>query len=374
MTSIAIAHDYLTQRGGAERVVLALHREFPEATIHTTLYDAGGTYPEFRDARIVTSPLNRVGLFRHSHRAALPFLAGAASRLRIDADVVIASSSGWAHGFDIRGKSLIYCHAPARWLYQPREYLGGPMYASGPGLALAALRPALTGWDRRAAKRADRYLCNSRVVRDRVAQAYGIDAALVHAPLSLDVAGVAQPVPDLVDWAESGYLLVVSRLLPYKNVDQVIEAVRGLDERLVVVGAGPERHRLERLLPENARIVTHLTDSQIRWTYAHASTLIAPSLEDYGLTPLEGGAYGKPTLALRAGGYLDTVVEGVTGLFFDAATPESVRGAIHEVRQRTWDLDAIAHHMTQFTEARFADRLRAEVADLLGAGDLRKSG
>jgi glycosyltransferase involved in cell wall biosynthesis len=239
------------------------------------------------------------------------------------------------------------------------------MYASGPGLALAALRPSLTGWDRRAARRADRYLCNSRVVRERIAEAYGIDAALVHAPLSLDVEGPAEPVPDLLDWVDAGYLLVVSRLLPYKNVDQVIEAVRGLDERLVVVGAGPERHHLERILPDNARIVSNLTDAQIRWTYAHASALIAPSLEDYGLTPLEAGAFGKPTLALRAGGYLDTVVEGVTGLFFDAASPASVRGAIHAVRSRSWDLDAIAHHMAQFTEKRFADRIRAEVAGLL---------
>jgi glycosyltransferase involved in cell wall biosynthesis len=366
VVTVAIAHDYLTQRGGAERVVLALHRAFPEATIHATLYDADGTYPEFRDARIVTSPINKVGVFRRNHRAALPFLASAASRFRIDADVVVASSSGWAHGFDIQGKCLVYCHAPARWLYQPNEYLGGPMYASGKGLALAALRPALLRWDRRAAHRADRYLCNSRVVRTRIAEAYGIEASLVHAPLSLDMGAGTHPVEELLDWAPGGYLLVVSRLLPYKNVDRVVEAVRGLDdERLVVVGAGPELHHLERILPPNARIVSHLTDAQIRWTYAHASALVAPSLEDYGLTPLEAGAWGKPILALRAGGYLDTVLEGVTGLFFDAATPEAVLGAIREVRERTWDPEAIAHHMTQFTEERFARRLHDEVAGLL---------
>ena len=150
---VAIAHDYLTQRGGAERVVLALHRAFPEATIHTTLYDPDGTYPEFRDARIETSPLNKVGRLRRSHRAALPFLAPASSRLRIDADVVVASSSGWAHGFAITGRRLVYCHAPARWLYQPVEYLGGPPYSSARGLALAAMRPFLLRWDRRAAAR-----------------------------------------------------------------------------------------------------------------------------------------------------------------------------------------------------------------------------
>ncbi len=362
---VAIAHDYLTQRGGAERVVLAMHRTFPEATIHTTLYDPDGTYPEFRDARIVTSPLNRVGRLRHSHRAALPFLAPASSRLHVDADVVVASSSGWAHGFDMTGSSLVYCHAPARWLYQPAEYLGGAPSTSPKRLALTALRPFLLRWDRRAAARADRYLCNSRVVRDRIAEAYGITAEVVPAPVGIDTSGAAEPIPALTDWADDGYLLVVSRLLPYKNVDRVLEAVRGLDERLVVVGAGPEREALSDVLPANARIVSDLTDGEMRWAYAHATALVAPSLEDYGLTPIEAGAWGRPTLALRAGGYLDTVAEGVSGMFFDVPTPEAIRAAVVANRDRSWDAAAIRAHLEQFTEARFAERLRAEVTGLL---------
>ncbi len=365
---VAIAHDYLTQRGGAERVVLAMHRAFPEAAIHTTLYDPDGTYPEFRDARIVTSPLNRIGRLRRSHRAALPFLAPASSRLHVDADVVVASSSGWAHGFDMTGRSLVYCHAPARWLYQPAEYLGGAPYTSAKGLALTAMRPFLLRWDRRAAARADRYLCNSRVVRDRIAEAYGITAEVVPAPVGIDTDGAVDPVPELANWADDGYLLVVSRLLPYKNVDRVLEAVRGLDERLVVVGAGPEREALTAALPANARIVSDLTDAQMRWAYSHATALVAPSLEDYGLTPIEAAAWGRPTLALRAGGYLDTVAEGVSGLFFDAPTPAAIRTAVLANRGRTWDDSLIRAHMQQFTEDRFAERLRAEVAGLLPAG------
>jgi glycosyltransferase involved in cell wall biosynthesis len=364
---VAIAHDYLTQRGGAERVVLALHRAFPDATIHTTLYDPDATYPEFRAAHIETSPLNKVGRLRRSHRAALPFLAPASSRLRIDADVVVASSSGWAHGFAMTGRRLVYCHAPARWLYQPVEYLGGPPYTSAKGLALTAMRPFLLRWDRRAAARADRYLCNSRVVRERIAEAYGITAEVVPAPVGIDTSGDTEPVPALADWAD-GYLLVVSRLLPYKNVDRVVEAVRGLEERLVVVGAGPELAPLTASLPANARIVSDLPDSQMRWAYAHARALVAPSHEDYGLTPIEAGAWGKPTLALRAGGYLDTVAEDVSGLFFDTPTPEAIRAAVAAHRGRSWDAAAIRTHMEQFTEARFAARLQSEVAGLLHRG------
>jgi hypothetical protein len=115
--TVAIAHDYLTQRGGAERVVLSLLEAFPDATVHTTLYDPEATYPEFRDARIVTSPLNRLGLIRRHHRVALPLLAPAARRLRVDADVTIASTSGWAHGFDVAGRLLVWWLL--LWLFGP---------------------------------------------------------------------------------------------------------------------------------------------------------------------------------------------------------------------------------------------------------------
>ena len=148
--TVAIAHDYLTQRGGAERVVLTMLEAFPDATLYTTLYDPESTYPEFRDARIVTSALDRFGPLRRHHRAALPLLAAASSRLRVDADVTVVSSSGWAHGFDISGRRLVYCHNPARWLYQADDYLGGSSSRARTGrLALALGAPPLRRWDRR---------------------------------------------------------------------------------------------------------------------------------------------------------------------------------------------------------------------------------
>ncbi len=358
---VAIAHDYLTQRGGAERVVLALHRAFPDATIHTTLYDPDGTYPEFRDAKVVVSPINRIAPLRREHRAALPLLPYAVSRLPVDADVVVTSSSGWAHGVPTTGRKLVYCHAPARWLYQADAYLGGPANSSMRGRALSVLSGRLRRWDRRAAASADRYLANSTVVRDRVAAAYGIEAHVLHPPHGIDPVGPQQPVTALADWAEGGYLLVVSRLLPYKNVDVAIEAVRGLPERLVVVGSGPLEARLRAGAPDNVRIVTGLSDAELRWTYAHARTLLAPSLEDFGLTPLEAAAFGTPTLALHAGGYLDTIDERVNGTFFEQPTVEEVRAAIVTGRDRAWDAAAIRAHAERFSEAHFRERIRAEV-------------
>jgi glycosyltransferase involved in cell wall biosynthesis len=363
--TVAIAHDYLTQRGGAERVVLAMHRAFPDAPIYTALYDPEHTYPEFRDARIITSALNDVGVLRRHHRASLPLLPLAARGMHISEDVVLASSSGWAHGFSATGRRLVYCHAPARWLYQAEAYLGAGHRESVRGLALLSLTPWLKRWDKRHALAADRYLANSRVVRDRMREAYGIEASVLPAPHAMDADAPQHPVAALDGWDD--YHLVVSRLLPYKNVEAAVEAFRDLPERLVIVGHGPLRRSLERHLPANVRLLSNLTDAQLRWVYAHSRALVAPALEDYGLTPLEAAAYGKPTLALGAGGYLDTVVPGRTGLFFDQPTPLAIRTAVLAARQTDWSAERIRHHAVQFSEPVFRAALRDAVAELVAA-------
>lgn len=364
---VAIAHDYLTQRGGAERVALSLLRAFPDAELYTTLYRPEGTFPEFREARIVTSWLNQVAAFRRDHRLALPLLAAAANSLRIEADVVVASSSGWAHGFPTSGAKLVYCHSPARYLYLSEQYLGGNrrgLKGLSKALLLKALRRPLIAWDQKAARSADRYLCNSTVIQQRIRDTYGIEAHVLAPPHTMVATGAQTPVAELQDWADSGFYLVVSRLLPYKNVAAAIQAFEGLSERLVIVGRGPERDRLRSLASTNVRLVEGLSDAALRWCYAQANALLAPSFEDFGLTPLEAGAFGKPTLALGAGGYLDTVVPGRTGAFFPTPSPSDIRAAVSANRRRRWNREAIVSHVETFSEERFLKQLRREVARL----------
>lgn len=360
--TVAIAHDYLTQRGGAERVVLTLMKAFPEAAVHTTLYDADSTYPEFAGADVRTSPLNRVGALRRDHRLALPLLASAASRMRIDADVVVASSSGWAHGFDTSGRTVVYCHNPARWLYQTDEYLGGAAWRSPLGPPVLAMRPFLKRWDRRQADEVDVYLANSRVVQKRISTTYGRNAELLPPPHGMDATAPRESIPELDGW-QPGYALVVSRLLPYKNVDTVIEAVRGTDRRLVVVGRGPEEARLRATLPDNVRLLGGLSDAQLRRVYADAGVLVAASHEDFGLAPLEAAAFGVPAVALRGGGFLETVVEGETGLFFDRPTPEDIAAALGVADTHVWDGDTLRSRAEEFGESRFIERIRSIVLD-----------
>ncbi|PKH37670.1 Glycosyltransferase involved in cell wall bisynthesis [Nocardioides alpinus] len=360
--AVAIAHDYLTQRGGAERVVLTLMKAFPQAAVHTTLFDPDATYPEFAAADVRTSPINRFATLRRDHRLALPVLATAASRMRIDADVVVASSSGWAHGFETPGRTVVYCHNPARWLYQTDEYLGGSAWRSPLGPPMLALRPFLKRWDRRQAEQVDVYLANSRVVQRRIAATYGRDAELLPPPHGMDASAAREAVPEIACW-EPGYALVVSRLLPYKNVDAVIEAVRGTGRRLVVVGRGPEEARLRATLPDNVRLLGGLSDAQLRTVYAGAGVLVAASHEDFGLAPLEAAAFGVPAVALRGGGFLETVLEGETGLFFDAPTPDHITAALDISDRQTWDGDRLRARAEEFGETRFIERIRAIVRD-----------
>ena len=360
---VAIAHDYLTQRGGAERVVLAMHRAFPEAAIYTTLYSPESTFPEFKNARIITSELNRVGVLRRHHRLALPFLSLAASGMRIEADVVIASSSGWAHGFRTGGKLLVYCHSPARWLHLTDQDVGGEAKRSIRGLAALGLRAPLTAWDKRAAGRSDHYWANSTVVKERIHNVYGIDAELLYPPYGLANDGPAEQPPQA---PTAPFHLLVARLMPYKNVDQVIAAYVGREERLLIVGNGPQREQLVAAAPSNVSFAPRLEDAQLRWCYQHADALVAASHEDFGLTILEAAACGTPAVALRAGGFLDTVVEGTTGLFFDEPTARAISAALDTLKSAGFDREVVMAHAAEFGEARFAEKLHSAVTSFGG--------
>lgn len=355
--SVAIVHDYLTQRGGAERVVLAMHRCFPDSKVHTSLFDPDGTFPEAEDLPVVTSPLNRIGTLRRSHRLALPLLAPGFSAMKVEADVVLCSSSGWSHGVRTESPKLVYCYAPARWLYQRDRYLREVGRAAR--VAISVLGPPLRTWDRRAAGRADRYVTSSRYMQRHIAEVYGIQAEVLAPPHGMDARAGSEPVEGL----EPGYVLVVSRLLPYKNVDVVMQAVELLEgQSLVVVGRGPEAARLEAMAGERTTFLAGLTDSQLRWVYANASVLVGASHEDFGLTPLEAAAFGVPAAVLRFGGYLDTVVEDRTGAFFDSLDPREVADAIARVQRGGYDPVEVAAHAESFAEPRFASRLRELVA------------
>jgi glycosyltransferase involved in cell wall biosynthesis len=192
-----------------------------------------------------------------------------------------------------------------------------------------------------------------------VADVYGIDADVVPPPVDIDVYGPTRPVAGV----EPGFLLCVSRLLAYKNVGAVVEAfaIRP-DRRLVVVGSGPLAEELAAAAPSNVTLVGRVDDDELRWLYRSCRGLIAASYEDFGLTPVEAAGFGAPTAALRWGGFLDTIVDGSTGCFFDEPTPEQIAAAVDQLVGGTWSTETLAGHAEQYRPERFAARI-AEVVD-----------
>lgn len=362
MPAVAIACDHLVQRGGAERVVLAMLRAFPSAPVHTSVYRPDGTYPEFRDADVRTTALDRVPPLRRWHRLAFPLMAPAFSSLRLEADVVLASSAGWAHGVRTDGVAVCYCHSPARWLYQPVDrYTGG---SAAQEAVVRAMRRPLLSWDRRAADRMDVLLTNSTACQGRIREAWGRDAELLPPPVTIDPDAAQEPV----DGVEPGYLLAVGRLLPYKNVHRVAAAFARLPgERLVVVGAGPLLREVEADRPPNVTVLAGVPDARLRWLYANCRGHVTASYEDFGMTPLEAAAFGRPTAALRFGGFLDTVTDGVTGVLFDEPEPDAIAAAVERLVTTAWDPGRLRAHAAAYDMDAFVDRLRA-VVDTAAAG------
>ena len=359
--NVAIVHDVLVQPAGGERVVLAFAKAFPGAPIYTSIYEPSEAFPEFKSLDVRTSPLTHVPAFRRHHRWAFPLMAWAFSRMAIDADVVLCSSAGWAHGAGVEGQArkIVYCHTPARWLYQTERYTSDVSFAWR--MAIAAGRRRLVAWDVRAAKSADRYLVNSRVVRERVRQRYGFDAEVVPPPISLLPAGNEVPVEGL----EPGYALCVSRLLAYKNVRQIADAMRMLSsQRLVIVGTGPDQQRIASGAPDNVRLLGNVGDAELRWLYRNCGFVVAAAYEDFGLVPVEAASFGKPVAALRWGGYMDSVAEGVTGVYFDEPTAPAIADGVRRLMTTQWDSDAIQAYATaNFSERAFIERIRHIVSE-----------
>ncbi|MGD9703382.1 MAG: glycosyltransferase [Acidimicrobiia bacterium] len=352
---VALVHDYLSERGGAERVAISLTRAFPTAPLYTSVYDRAA-YPELIGVDVRSSLLDRVSFLRTRHRVALPLLPTAYGRLHVDADVVLCSSSGWSHGVATDAPKVVYCHNPPRWVYQRVEY---SRTRRRYWVASAALDPFLRRWDQSAARSCTLYLANSSTVARRIEQIYGREAEVVPPPTTLDVDGDQEPV----DGLELGFIVCVGRLLAYKNVTAVIEAFRKLrGEQLVIVGDGPQRSELEAIAPKNVVFAGRVTDAQLRWLYANCAGLVSASHEDFGLTPVEAALFGKPSAVLRGGGFLDTTVEGTTGLFFDEPEPDAIRSTVREMLGTEWSPEAIAKTAERFSEEGFGRRLREIVS------------
>ena len=355
---VAIAHDYLTQKGGAERVALELAGLWTPATIYTTLYRPSSTFPEFANRDIRTSWLDRIPV-NTRFRTLFPLYPSAIRSLgTLDEDVVVSSSSGWAHGVRTapRTRHLVYCHTPARWLYRRDAYLGARSWQQQVARPLLG---SLRRWDRAAARRADVYVANSENTRARIRAVYGRDAPVVYPPVDLD---------RFVPRARGERYLVVSRLLDYKRVDAVVRAANRASLPLDVVGIGPSESALRTLAGPTVTLHGRLPDAEITELMQSARAVVLPGEEDFGIVPVEAHAAGKPVVAFAAGGALETVEDGRTGTFFTSHDEEAVLAAMRAADRLETTPEEIAACARRFSRDEFGRRMVAVVDELLGAG------
>lgn len=354
--SIALVHDYLNQRGGAERVVLTMADIWPDAPIYTSLYRPDSTFDEFQDRDVRTSWMQGLPVDR-GFRGLLPLYPTAFSSLGpLTEDVIISSSSGFAHGVRTSPDSthIVYCHSPARWLYSGGEYFFEQ--SKRERLMNRVLHP-LRRWDQKAAHRPDYYIANAHNVAARIKAAYGIEAEVVHPPVDVDR---FTPSP------RGDRLLVVSRLLRYKRIDLVVEAATRLGIGLDVVGAGPDLERLEALAGPNVIFHGKVDDATVTELMESCNALCFPGREDFGIAPVEAQAAGKPVVAFGAGGAIETCEDGVTAALFGAQEVVGVVDAIERVLRLDTPPETIARHARRFSPANFERSLRRVIGQALG--------
>jgi glycosyltransferase involved in cell wall biosynthesis len=351
---VAIVHDYLNQRGGAEKVVLAMSDMWPQAPIYTSLYRPESTFDEFRGRDIRTSFVDRIPVDR-GFRNLFPLYPPAFRSFgEIDADVVIASSSGWAHmARAVAGAmSVVYCYTPARWLYR-HDYMNTGGRPARRQSLLTPLVGGLRWFDIRAAHRAHAYISISETVRERVRRVYGLDAPVVYPPVDTER---VQVLP------RGERLLVISRLLPYKRVDLIVAAARRLGLGLDIVGGGPLLDDLRRSAGPATKFHGATAESSIVQLLETCSAVCVAGEEDFGIVAVEAQAAGKPVVAYARGGARETVVDGVTGVLFDEQTTACVADAIAACERLTTPPDRMAANAARFSKRAFAEGMARELA------------
>jgi glycosyltransferase involved in cell wall biosynthesis len=345
---VALVHDYLTQRGGAERVFELLCKRYPEADIFTSVYDSQQTID--LDDRIVNTTFvqNIPGAVKYFRlMAPLYFPAFRALDLQ-DYDLIISSSTSFAKAVRKKptAKHICFCHNVTRFLWDTETYLreyGDYRYFAP---LIEHIFQMMRNVDLKYAQEPDLYIANSSVVAQRIKSIYGKKALVINYPIDTS--------KFLFSDRKEEYYLASARMISYKRLDIIVEAFNWLGWKLLISGNGPERERLQSKALKNIEFVGHVTDAQRTQLFANAKSVIVAALEDYGLVPVEANASGTPVIAFGAGGVLDTQIPGKTGVFFKRQTPESLQTALLESREIDWNYENIrSHAVINFSEEAF---------------------
>lgn len=361
--NLALAHEYLSVHGGAERVLDVLHELWPQAPVHTFFYDHRryGPLPGW-DVR--TSYLQKLPLGGGLHRALLPLYPGAAARLRVPAgtDVLLSSTSAFIKGVGLPEETVhvAYCHSPTRYLWDQadqylRDEVPAPLHAVVRGLVVR-LREA----DLRAAGRVDRWIANSRAVQDRIRRYYGAESEVVHPPIEVGRYRAAERA--------DFWLFAPGRLVAYKRGDIAVDVFDRIGMRLIVLGDGRERRALEGRAKDNVTFAGRVDDATVRDLLASARGLIFPGEDDFGIVCVEALASGAPVVALGSGGATDIVRDGIDGALVSEQTIDAFEAAVLHVERHAADRAELQRRARAFDRSVFTAGVERIVAEACAAG------
>jgi glycosyltransferase involved in cell wall biosynthesis len=361
---IALVHDWLNQFGGAEDVLTALVELFPDAPLYTSIY-----WPEAMPAAwakwdIRPLWLNKIPGIHQHHQRYLPLYPLAFAGLSLaNYRLVISNKSGFCHGIR-KGKNtthVCYCLAPTRYVWQYDAYMAREEVGGTLRKLIAPVIGLLRRWDYAAAQRVDHFIAISSEIQARIKQYYQRDSVVIYPPVDVERFVPASP-------SQIGdYYLVVSRLIPYKRIDLAVRACSQLGLPLYVAGRGRDLDKLQAIAGPSVKFLGFVSDSDLPMLMAQCKAFIFPGLEDFGITPVQAQAAGRPVIAFRGGGTLDTVQDGQTGLFFDTPSTESLMEALQRFEQlpaNHFDPGQLRANALRFDKAVFAAALRGFLAGL----------
>lgn len=355
---IALVHDYLSQDGGAERVLKAFHEIWPGAPIFVLFHDKK-KIRGFENADIRESFVSKLPFNKSHYQWYLPWMPLATERHNLhEYDVVLSSTSAFAKGVITRPNTLhiSYCHTPTRYLWtDTHEYLEELRYNRLIKSFLPPLIHKLRIWDKMSVDRVDDFIANSHTVRGRIQKYYRREASVIYPPVDTQIFKTGGKVED--------YFLAGGRLVPYKRFDLLIKVFNRLGYKLKIFGTGPELQKLKRLARSNIEFLGSVTDQEKAELMISAKAFLHPQVEDLGITPIESMAAGRPVIAYPVGGVTETVIHGETGIYFKNQTWESLLDTVINFNHENWDSDKIREYADKYSTESFKEKIKKYVED-----------
>jgi len=352
---IALAHDWLNQMGGAEKVLECLVTMYPTAPIFTTIYAPDLMPAAYRQWDIRPTWLNNAPAIQRHHQPYLPLYPLAVQSMDFSGyDLILSNKSGFIHGLrhTANQRHICYCLAPTRYVWQYEGYATREGFGRWLSLLMQPLIRQLQRWDFKAAQQVDYFIAISKEVQARIQRYYNRESVIIYPPVDTSL---FQPTPA----PTADYYLVVSRLIPYKRIDLAVQACTRLNQRLIVVGDGRDRAALEAMAGPTVEFKGRLPLAEVIELMAHCRAFLFPGFEDFGIAPVEAQAAGRPVIAFAQGGALDTVIPGLTGLFFYTQTVDALMAAMQQLATMPFDPIIARRNAERFAVARFEAEIRA---------------